>query len=284
MQFQKKYLGVLILGVSLVALVGCAAPSAMPTGYNYHHDTYKSATPPPSRKVTAEQRRYMDAAQAEQFRSAVYQLLESLTQRAGMPPKPVYILAPNPMTTFYANIDNDLREGMRHIGYALSDMPTGAYIFTYDAQLLEVPRGYISTGQPNVQLVLKVFDKIGEDARQLSEESGNFYIQGAEGLHIQPSLYDTLPSRHQIMAQEDGFNAIQPRTVGQDNIPSYTPMSYTAPEVSFSEPTASVETYIPRSPSIETQYQEPVMVETFDGPQQGIEIPAHGSVSRWTDY
>lgn len=281
MTFKNKNFYVLAFGASLLALTGCGHPNAMPTGYTYHHDTYKSATPAPSRKVTAEQRQYMDAAQAEQFRSAVYKLLETLTMRAGMPPKPVYVLAPSPMTTFYANIDNDLREGMRHIGYALSDMPTGAYVFAYDAQLLDAPRGQISTGQPNVQLVLKVFNKIGEDARQLSEESGNFYIQGAELLHIQPSLYDTLPSRHQIMAQQDGFSAVQPRTASQDNIPMMAPKSPMSSRLS-----APVETYIPRMPEAAPtpNYQEPVMVETFEGSQQGVEIPARAGVSNWMDY
>ena len=138
---RMLYAGLLTAGVSALALSGCSHPNAMPTGYTYHNDTYKSAAPPPSRKITAEQRKYMDAAQAEQFRDAIYDLLTRLSSRAGMPPKPVYILAPDPMTTFYANIDNDLREGMRHLGYAISDVPTGAYVFAYNANLIERPRG-----------------------------------------------------------------------------------------------------------------------------------------------
>lgn len=205
MTFQNKSFGILALGASVVVLAGCGYSGAMPSGYTYHHDTYKSATPHPSAKITAQQRQYMNAAQAEQFRTGVYTLLETITQRAGMPPKPVYVLAPEPMTTFYANIDNDLREGMRHIGYALSDSPVGAYVFAYDARSLTAPRGQISTGAPNVELVVKVFSALGDDARLLSEEVGRFYIQGAETLNIQPARYKLLPSYEQIQRQATGF-------------------------------------------------------------------------------
>ena len=218
MTVRKIYVGLLAAGVSAVALTGCEHPNAMPTGYTYHGETYKSPAPPPSKRITAEQRKYMDSAQAEQFRDAVYELLQRLSIRAGMPPKPVYILAPDPMTPFYANIDNDLREAMRHVGYAISDMPTGAYVFAYDAKLLDVPRDQISRGYANVELTLKVFDKVGVDARLLTAESGNYYIQGAEVLHIRPSEYETLlPTRETLMYQEDGFvPATEARTATQE--------------------------------------------------------------------
>jgi len=208
---SKKYLTLLTLGTSIIGLNACSSnnPNAMPSGYTYHHQAYKSASAPASTKVNPGQRQYMNAIQAEQFRDSVYDLLERLTSRAGMPPKPVYILAPDPMTTFYANIDNDLRESMRHIGYALSDLPVGAYVFTYDARVLEKPRGYISQGEPNVELILKVFDSVAQDARMLSEETGWYYIQGAETLNIRPATYKTLPSRLRIQQQAEGFAPLE---------------------------------------------------------------------------
>lgn len=219
MSSRKLNVGLLAAGVSVMVLGGCAMqhPNAMPTGYTYHSETYKSATPPPSRRITKEQRKHIDGAQAEQFRDAVYGLLRRITNRAGMPPKPVYVLAPDPMTPFYGNIDNDLREGMRHMGYAISDTATGAYVFTYDARLINQQRDRMSAGDPNVELVIKVFNKIGEDAQMLTEEVGRYYIQGAESLHIQPSRYRLLPSRETIMKQAEGFDpaAEQPRTATQ---------------------------------------------------------------------
>ena len=129
----------------------------------------------------------MDASQAEQFREATYDLLEKLTMRAGMPPKAVYISSPQPMTTFYANIDNDLRESMRHIGYAISDTPQNAYIFTYEATPLMNEGDAVAQSINNVQLTLRVFDSYTESARQLTEETGQYFIQGAELLEMGPA-------------------------------------------------------------------------------------------------
>ncbi len=203
MTFYKNKLSFLALGASVLSIAACSYnhPNAMPSGYNYHHDTYKSPTPPASSKITIEERKYMDIAQAEQFRAAVYDLLERMTMRAGMPPKPVYIQAPDPMTTFYANIDNDLREGMRHIGYAISDTPEGAYIFAYEALPISNLEGQaVSTN--NVELTLRVFDSVSTDARQLTEESGQYFIQGADLLNIESTHYNVLPSQEKVRAQQ----------------------------------------------------------------------------------
>lgn len=283
MAHQKKYFGLLAMGVSLVSLGACSVnhPNAMPSGYTHHREIYKSPTPPPSPKITAQQRQYMDSAQAEQFRDAVYDLLTRLTHRAGMPPKPVYIMAPEPMTTFYANIDNDLREGMRHIGYALSDMPVGAYVFAYDAQAFEKPRGTISTGAPNVEIVLKVFDSVSEDARMLSEESGWYYIQGAETLNIKPAQYKMLPTRERLKWQAAGFSPTEDlRTAMQHTaIPRQFPERpetiVTRPlvmrhqdEMPDFQPVQSMVQPVPRAP---TNY-----ASDYDGPMQAVTIDSGG--------
>lgn len=253
---RKLYVGLLTAGVSVFALTGCAMqhPNAMPSGYTHHNKTYKSATPPPSKKITKQQRQHMDAMQAEQFRDAVYGLLKRVTNRAGMPPKPVYILAPDPMTPFYANIDNDLREGMRHLGYAISDSPIGAYVFAYDARLINKSRSAMSAGNPNVELVVKVFNKVGEDARMLTEEIGHYYIKGAEVLHIKPSHYTLLPSREKIMRQIDGFLAPDdPRTASDE------------------KPVPASEAVTMREKMLQAHGSQPI-VEEEDGPSQAVPI------------
>lgn len=284
MTFQKVYFGLLAASVSALALSGCSHPHAMPSGYTYHYETYKSATPPPSPKVTKEQRQYMDSTQAEQFRDAVYNLLERLTHRAGMPPKPIYILAPDPMTTFYANIDNDLRESMRHIGYALSDIPTGAYVFVYSARLLERPRGSISAGEPNVELVLRVFDAVGKEARMLTEESGNYFIKGAELLHIKPSQYSILPSREKIIRQaEEHEPSAEPRTVTEfsSDPTSATVQPVSPPEPQISAPATTAYDGPMQAVTIDSSgvsYSEPPMLH--DRPA----MPPRSSVSKKMDY
>ena len=277
MATRKLYVGILAAGASALAITGCsmAHPNAMPSGYTYHQDTYKSAAPPPSPKITAEQRRYMDAAQAEQFRDAVYDLLKRLSGRAGMPPKPVYVLAPDPMTTFYANIDNDLREGMRHLGYAISDVPTGAYVFAYDARLMERPRGYVSDGQPNVDLIIRVFDSIGENARMLTEEAGRYYIQGAELLHIKPSQYSLLPGRDKIMQQAQGFDPAEttPRTAMQMQYEPVKTGETTREKMMEPSPMA------PAPQAYQPAHQpmaQPVSRYNPNGPSQAVTIDSNG--------
>lgn len=188
MTSQKNILSLLVLGASAVTLAACSSmgyPNIMPSGYTHHHQEYKSATPAPSSRVNAEQRQYMDATQAEQFRDAVYDLLTKVTMRAGMPPKPTYVLSPEPMTVFYTNIDNDLRESMRTIGYAISDTPEGAYVFTYSAQSLVAA----SAGQPNVELSLNVYNSANPSAQLLTHETGEYFIQGVDTLNIKPTSH-----------------------------------------------------------------------------------------------
>lgn len=175
-----------LLAVSTCALLAaCSPPSSVPRGYTYHQNEFKSPNPPESPKFTTQQRTTMGPEQADQFRTAVYGLTESLTIRAGMPPKPVYVLKPEKMTPFYSNIDNDLRESLRHLGYTISDTPEGAYAIAYNANIPKRPAGApaIDTS-PNVHLVLYVLDSIGENARLLTQEEGDYYIRGAEDLNV----------------------------------------------------------------------------------------------------
>ena len=264
MTFQKNKLSLFALTLSVLSLNACGFthPNAMPTGYNYHHEGYKSPIPPTSNEVTVEQRQYMDAAQAEQFRNAVYDLLERLTMRAGMPPKPVFVVAPEPMTTFYANIDNDLRESMRHIGYAISDTPNGSYVFTYEATPLE----QTNTNDNNVNLTLRIFDSFSATARQLTEESGSYFIQGADKLNIEASRYRVLPSPQQIQKQQiEAASAPVQETIRQPVIqaPIAPVPVIETPAVRTSLPVAPPPAVIqqaPPAPAIPTRSTAPALV------------------------
>lgn len=187
---MSRFAKISLLAVSTCAmLAACSMPNSLPRGYVYHQDEYKSPNPPPSSKFTMDQRATMGPEQADQFRMAVYSLVESLTNRAGMPPKPIYVMKPEPMTPFYANMDNDLRESLRHLGYRLSDSPEGAYAFAYNATVIKKPKvegaepPAIDTS-PNVHLVIHVLDGVGEEAKLLTKEEGDFYIRGAEELNV----------------------------------------------------------------------------------------------------
>lgn len=180
--------------VSALALTACDAPNYFPDGYVHHNKPYKSQLPPPSPKFTQMQRGVMGPEQADQFRMAMYQLVDNLTNRAGMPPKPVFVLKLEKMSALDMNLDNDLRESLRHVGYKLSDSPEGAYVMTYAAEVLKDKDGKIvSTSAEqgaNVRLSLFVHDSVGENSKLLTKESGDFFIRGAEEMTISPSFFD----------------------------------------------------------------------------------------------
>jgi hypothetical protein len=190
-RLMSRFAKVSFLALSTcAALAACSMPNSLPRGYVYHNDAYKSPNPPESPKFTSQQRTAMGPEQADQFRMAVYGMVENLTNRAGLPPKPVFILKPEPMTPFYANLDNDLRESLRHLGYKLSDSPEGAYGMAYNANILKKPKPApgvtepVIDTSPNVHLVLYVLDGVGEEAKILTQEEGDFYIRGAEELNV----------------------------------------------------------------------------------------------------
>ncbi|MEM9469130.1 MAG: hypothetical protein AAF988_03115 [Pseudomonadota bacterium] len=210
----------LSLSILLAGTVFCA-PSAqamfdwLPSGYTHHGKIYKSKTPQPSPRVSPEQRDSMNSLQAEQFRSATSELLTRLTSRAGLPPKPSYIDAADPMTAFYANIDNDLREAMRSQGYHLVSSPEGAYIFKYSASILPGYRSYdikkAGMGAPNVEITLDVMTNIQGQLKTLTRESGTFYIDGAEKLFVPAAHHKNLPYKLEDRFQPEE-TYIEPRT------------------------------------------------------------------------
>ena len=146
----------------------------------------------------------MGPQQAQQFRTALYDLVDRLTERAGLPPKSIYVMPHDPMNAFYAQVDNDLREAMRHTGYTLATTTDNAYAFTYEAVPIEQvsldEEEYPDTVNPdakNVEIILQVFDGVGPEAKQLTEQRGSYRIDGAEhyfGVQL-PSFDDTTTAR-----------------------------------------------------------------------------------------
>jgi hypothetical protein len=173
-----------------LTLAACETPNYFPDGYTHHAKPYKNQDPAPSPKFTQEMRATMGPEQADQFRLAVYALVERLTARAGLPPKPVFVVTPERITPLHAIIENNLRESLRHMGYTLADTADGAYPFAYssvvikDAEGKPLPDDGVS---PNVRISPLVYDRMGEGSRLLTQEVGDFYIKGAPALNI-PSI------------------------------------------------------------------------------------------------
>ena len=166
----------------------CEGPGPMARGYTHHNETYKSPAPGPTSVFNDEQRVAMTPAQAKQIRRAVHDLTRALTDRAGLAPRPVYVKSADPLTPFYAMIDNDLRDVLVHIGYTLADRPDSAYVFAYDARQVDQPSPMKDTSAahdaPNVEITLKIFNGAGRDATMLTTQSGRFHIDGAETMNM----------------------------------------------------------------------------------------------------
>lgn len=174
--------------VCVVTLTACEGPGPLPRGYVHHKETYKSPAPGPTPVYTETQRETLTPAQAKNIRRAVHDLARALTDRAGLAPRAVYVQQADPLPPFYAMIDNDLREVLTHIGYSLAPQPDNAYVFQYDAQKIDSPSPMKEPPRdhnaPNVTLTLKIFDGAGREAKMLTTQSGDYFIEGAEVMDI----------------------------------------------------------------------------------------------------
>ncbi len=84
----------------------------------------------------------------------------------------------------------------------------------------------------NVHLTLRVFNELSEEARQLTEESGQYFIQGAESLSIVPSRYSLLPSHDKVEQQQ--VQAMEPPVV--DPVRAPVDPVFVAPSAPYIEP------------------------------------------------
>lgn len=181
------------------------APHLFPTGYVYHKEEFKSPTPGQSAQFSKYDRAVLGKEFEQSVRSATYDLLGRLTKRAGLPPYPVYVLPGVPQTGISLMLDNDLREALRKLGYDLSDTQEQSYIMTYKAELLN----RANAADPNVELVISVLSATGWDARLLTSEVGQYYIEGAERFLSSSPFVNHVPTRvgtggYQQLEQQSG--------------------------------------------------------------------------------
>ena len=158
--------------VVLIGLAGCKPVydfNFMPSGYGVEEEEPKVDS-----ILTQEQR--------HAWRNAVYEVVSRLTQRAGLPPKPVFVAYSGSQTPFYDNFDNDLREVLLESGYQLSASPDDSYGIIYSVRGLKPKRNKYIKG--NVELTLKVYSSQLQHGEFLTEETATFYIDGADGLQF----------------------------------------------------------------------------------------------------
>ncbi len=192
--YSKTILSVSVSLLSAGLLSACGHPNAMPSGYTHHHNVKNAvdvsaadSVPLSSTYIAAPENQALSLVDVDR---AVDDMLRKITARAGVPPKPVYILKPENPTPFYNAVDNALRTSMRDLGYAISDMKAGAYGMAYNARALRKPRGTENDGHPNVELMLQAYSNVESGARLLTEQSGNYFIKGAKAQDIRALRHD----------------------------------------------------------------------------------------------
>jgi hypothetical protein len=258
MIYSKKFLVIGIsLGVSALALSACQHPNAMPSGYTHHHEVFKSPDPAPVLTLQTTDNQDIPLSLMD-IDMAVEDLLRKVTARAGLPPKPVYILTPPKMTSFYSLIDSALRKNMRDLGYAISDTETGAYAFVYNARELRKPRGTENDGFPNVELVLQVYSALNKEARLLTEQSGNYFIEGASHTDIKPVIYSSrLPYDSSSTPFIEEMSTVSVETAVK-TMPRPAP-AYVSPKPIESDATVSRPSILDESPVIVSE--DPIVPE-----------------------
>lgn len=116
--------------VMILGLTGCqnyfVKPSAIPSGYTYHDDLYKS---PPSPEATNLGYTYSEAKNAELVEGMRVKALELFNQLEGqydMAGVDFYIYNKHLHNAQNATLDNVLRDIVREKGYRISSVPAGA--------------------------------------------------------------------------------------------------------------------------------------------------------------
>lgn len=116
--------------VMILGLTGCqnyfVKPSAIPSGYTYHNDLYKS---PPSPEATNLGYTYSEAKNAqlvESMRVKALELFNQLESGYDMAGVGLYIYNTHSHNPQNATLDHVLRDIVREKGYRISSVPDGA--------------------------------------------------------------------------------------------------------------------------------------------------------------
>jgi hypothetical protein len=117
----------LLLASSILALAGCAKPTAMPSGYTYLSKYYKS---PPAAKADNLGYTYtpgLNNAVMSQWQSVAIKLVNHMQTKLGITPQHVYLGLLSTPNAFNSSLDYALRDELRARGYILETEP-GSYL------------------------------------------------------------------------------------------------------------------------------------------------------------
>lgn len=282
MIFSKRFL---LLGGSalMLGVAGCSHPNAMPSGYTHHHENYKSPNEVSSLSPVFLERLTGTPVplSVASIDGAVDDMIRKITARAGAAPKPVFIIKPSQKSAFYNAMDNALRVSMRDLGYAISDTTSNAYAISYSARNLMKPRGTENDGNPNVEMILQIFSNPNSDATLLAEQSGNYFIEGAERYTIRPFIFKrSTTSEPEVESPAPELTPLAQQT----SLPLMDPMpSFEMPDlIEMEEPiTPDIDFQSLSSESVSSAYEDNNLVNTRPAMTETL---MSGRVSKPVDY
>lgn len=146
---MRKFINSLGLISAIITLNACKTvmdPTFLPSGYTYHHDTYKS---PPADKpwsIGYDYSRAENAAILNKWQNVAADVTDQLVATAPLDTMPVFLASPDIDNAFSLSLDHALREEFRSRGYELVAIPSeDAFKIkasTYDPDFKDVMRSY----------------------------------------------------------------------------------------------------------------------------------------------
>lgn len=195
MRISTKILSLSAMAFSLTACKTFMDPSFMPSGYTYHHNTYKA--PPADNPwgigydYTADENAHM----LKEWKAVAGDLIDQLETAASLNASPIFLSSPTLDNAFTISLDHALREELRMRGYTLASVPSDdslkIQVSSYDPEFTDTMRSYHLNDQmdkdlpappkPVVKnLVLKIDGLIDGAPTTLAEESYDLPLYGYE--------------------------------------------------------------------------------------------------------
>lgn len=182
----------ILLSLSAIGLSACALnPSPLPTGYQYHHDeVYKSAPGPEAVDIGYEYSTANNEKVMQIWRIVGSDLVDTLEERTGLEPQPVYIHAAGGDSAFYNAFDHIVREEFRDRGYVLMPSMADNLVISYDALEPEIEEGADSISDTD----------FGDYILKLTTSKGGGLTGHASGIYKVPSYgYRPLDDNESVM-------------------------------------------------------------------------------------
>jgi len=111
-----------LLLFSFLAVVGCAPlvnPGAMPSGYTYHYDEYKSPPGPDAKDIGYEYSYAKNEVVQHEWIQISRDLVEHLEEQTGLSPRAIHVSDVLRVSAFNQTFDYALRYVLREKGYTL---------------------------------------------------------------------------------------------------------------------------------------------------------------------